>query len=67
MHELYVAQNLLEAAEKAARQHNNANILVLGASYVGAENAKRICDVFIKERFSGGRHARRIKKIEGVA
>jgi len=50
---------------KSSRQHNNANILVLGANYVTEDLAKGMCDVFIKTRFLGGRHARRIRKMEG--
>lgn len=49
---------------KAGRQHNDANILVLGADYVKENLAKHMCDVFIKEKFLGGRHARRVKRIE---
>ena len=50
---------------KSSRQHNNANILVLGANYVTEDLAKRMCDVFIKTKFLGGRHARRVRKMEG--
>lgn len=47
-----------------ARQHNDANILVLPARCIGVEEAKRILDVFLTEQFEGGRHADRIKKID---
>ncbi len=49
---------------KSSRQHNDANVLVFGANYTKELAAKRMCDIFIKEAFSGGRHARRVKKIE---
>ena len=53
-------------AEIAAlsRQHNDANILTLPARYMNVEEAKKCVDVFITEKFEGGRHADRIKKID---
>ena len=47
-----------------SRQHNNANILCLGAKLVGAEIAKKIVDAFLAARFEGGRHERRVGKFE---
>lgn len=49
---------------KYAKRHNNANILVLGSNYVKRDLAKRIFDIFTKEKFVGGRHARRVKKLD---
>jgi ribose 5-phosphate isomerase B len=49
---------------KSSREHNNANILVLGATYTGADLAKRMCSAFLNTKFLGGRHARRVKKME---
>ena len=49
---------------KSGRQHNDANVLVLAANYIKHTQAKRMCDVFLKEKFLGGRHARRVKKME---
>lgn len=46
------------------RKHNNANVLNLGARIIGEELAKGIVDVFINTEFEGGRHQRRIDKIE---
>lgn len=46
-----------------ARQHNDANILVLPARYITFEEAKNIIDAFLNSTFEGGRHADRIKKI----
>lgn len=48
------------------RKHNNANILNLGARIVGDELAKGIVDVFLNTEFEGGRHQRRIDKIESM-
>lgn len=48
-----------------AREHNNANVLSLGAEYVTATAAKKIVDAFVATPFSGvSRHKRRVSKIE---
>jgi len=47
-----------------ARQHNNANILALPARFITVENAIEMVDVFVKTEFEGGRHARRMSKID---
>jgi ribose 5-phosphate isomerase B len=46
-----------------ARQHNNANILSLPARFISLEEAKEIVDLFLSTEFEGGRHQRRIDKI----
>jgi ribose 5-phosphate isomerase B len=48
-----------------ARRHNDANVLCLGARVVGAGLAQEILDVFLATAFEGGRHARRVAKIDG--
>lgn len=48
---------------KLSREHNDTNILALGARVVGVELAKMIVDVWLKTEFEGGRHAARIEKI----
>jgi glycine hydroxymethyltransferase len=47
-----------------ARQHNNANILCLGASVTPPDRAKKILEAFLSAHFEGGRHERRIAKME---
>ena len=47
-----------------ARQHNDANILTLPARYMNLEEAKKCVDAFLTEKFEGGRHADRVKKID---
>jgi ribose 5-phosphate isomerase B len=47
-----------------AKQHNDANILVLPARYISVEEAHKCIDTFIESTFEGGRHADRIKKID---
>lgn len=46
-----------------ARQHNNANVLVLPARFISPEKALAIVEVFLNTEFEGGRHQRRIDKI----
>jgi RpiB/LacA/LacB family sugar-phosphate isomerase len=48
----------------AARQHNNANVLCLGAGSTPPETAKKIIDIFLSAHYEGGRHERRITKME---
>lgn len=46
------------------RQHNDANVLAIGAKYVTTGEAQQFLDVFLKTPFSNGeRHARRIAKL----
>ena len=47
-----------------ARQHNDANILVLPARYITLTEAQKCITVFLSEKFEGGRHQTRIDKID---
>ena len=47
-----------------AHQHNDANILSLPARFISLEEAKEIIDIFLSTEFEGGRHQRRIDKID---
>jgi len=47
-----------------ARQHNDANVLVLPSRFVSEKQAAEIVDAFLNSNFEGGRHARRVDKIE---
>ena len=47
-----------------ARKHNDANVLVLPARFLSADDAERILDVWLETGFEGGRHERRVDKIE---
>ena len=46
-----------------SRQHNNANILCLGSRLTKKNIIKKIVSIFLKTKFEGGRHKRRINKI----
>lgn len=46
-----------------ARQHNNANILSIPARYTALEQVLEMVEVFLNTAFDGGRHEKRIKKI----
>lgn len=47
-----------------ARQHNNANVLALPARFITESEAVAIVDAFFAAQFEGGRHQRRVEKIE---
>lgn len=48
---------------KLSREHNDANILCLPARFLTAEQAREIVKVWLDTAFEGGRHARRVNKI----
>ncbi len=47
-----------------AREHNDANILILPARYVSEDEGIKILKTWLGTRFAGGRHSRRVEKIE---
>ena len=48
---------------RLSRQHNNANIIALGARLTKKNLSLKLIDIFLKTKFEGGRHLKRIKKI----
>jgi RpiB/LacA/LacB family sugar-phosphate isomerase len=48
----------------AARRHNNANVLVLGGRTIGPDLAKEIVDTWLDTPFEGGRHGKRLAKLD---
>ena len=48
---------------RLCRQHNNANMMAIGAAVVGEKLALEIVDMFLDTPFEGGRHARRVEKM----
>ncbi len=51
---------------RMSREHNNANVLALGARVIGRDLALEIVDIWIKTEFQGGRHERRVNKIADI-
>ncbi len=49
-----------------SREHNNANVLTLGAGLIGPNLARQIAQVWLATNFGGGRHALRVEKIDAV-
>ena len=57
---------LNETMARAAKEHNDANILCLPARIINAEEAKNLLKVWLDAKFEAGRHARRVEKISGL-
>ena len=49
-----------------SRRHNDANVLALGAKVTGDDLAIKITDTWLKSKFEGDRHARRVQKITKI-
>jgi len=53
-----------EFTARLAREHNDSNVIAFGARVVGAGVASSALETFLKTEFEGGRHERRVQKIE---
>ncbi len=53
-------------SSRCSREHNDANILIIGGRIVGKELAKEIVKVWLETPFAGGRHKKRLEKIEAL-
>ena len=49
---------------KMSRAHNDANVITIGARITRPADARKWVDIFLKTKFEGGRHVRRVQKIE---
>jgi len=49
---------------KLSREHNNANILSLGARFMSEEQIYNVVEIWLSGNFEGGRHKRRIEKLD---
>ncbi len=56
VHDLYTAQ--------MAKQHNNANVLVMGGRLLAKELAEKLVDTWIETKFEGARHQKRLNLID---
>lgn len=54
------------SSARNAREHNDANVLTLGAGLIGAALARQIVETWLATAFAGGRHARRVGKIDAM-
>ena len=55
-----------EELAKLARQHNDANIMSLPGRFIPFDQAWRMVQIFLNTPFEGGRHAKRVEKIEQI-
>ena len=53
-------------AARLSREHNDSNVLVLGAAFVNENSARTILRVWLKTGFLGGRHLRRLREITEI-
>lgn len=52
-----------EAMARNSREHNNANVLTLGAGMIGMNLARQVVTAWLQTEFGGGRHQRRVNKV----
>ena len=57
------AQCFSEKSTKLSRLHNDANVITLGSRLISKKNALLFVNIFLKTKFEGGRHKKRVKKI----
>lgn len=55
-----------ESSAQSSREHNDSNILVMGARTLDEQMIKSICDVWLSAKFLGERHQKRLDKIKSV-
>jgi len=55
-----------EFSARSSKEHNNANVLVMGAKALGDETLKSIVDVWLTSKFLGDRHQKRLDKIKTI-
>jgi len=66
VHGIRAAKVDTEYEAEMSREHNDANVLALGARIVKPEEALRIVDKWLATQFAGGRHERRVEKIAAL-
>ena len=55
-----------EFTAQMAREHNNANILVMGGRVLTPEKGKKLVEIWLEAEFEGGRHQNRLDKISAI-
>lgn len=53
-------------AARLSREHNDSNVLVLGAAFVNEKTAKKILRVWMETKFLGGRHKKRLNQLKKI-
>ena len=66
-HGVRAAQVADETEIRLSRQHNNANVLALSGDHLDVPTAQRWLQIWLNTPFDGGRHARRVEKIDSVS
>ena len=66
VHGIRAAKVDTEYEAQMSREHNDANVLALGARILKPEEALRIVDKWLDTQFAGGRHERRVEKIAAI-
>ncbi|HEY7403575.1 MAG TPA: ribose 5-phosphate isomerase B [Candidatus Angelobacter sp.] len=66
IHGIRAAKVDTEYEAQMSREHNDANVLTLGARIVKPDEALRIVDTWLAAQFAGGRHERRVEKIAAI-
>lgn len=51
---------------RLAREHNDANVLTMGARMIDAATMRQVVDTWLAAPFAGGRHQRRVQKIQAI-
>jgi len=54
------------SSARNSREHNHANVLTLGAGLIGSNLARQIVDTWLATPWGGGRHGRRVEKIDEI-
>ena len=55
-----------DVTAEVSRRHNDLNVLCLSGDMLGEKLANRLVEIWLKTPFEGGRHARRIEKIDAI-
>lgn len=55
-----------ELNARISREHNDANVLCLSGDLLGSQVLRKIVEVWLSTKFSGGRHKRRVEKIKAI-
>jgi ribose 5-phosphate isomerase B len=66
IHGIRAASISYEESARLSREHNDINVLALGERTGNTDTARRIVDIFLDTPFAGGRHQRRVDKINAL-